>query len=343
MKVKQRIWDGKILFGIQLAAFFLILDAGLNLIVFDAKDAFFPSLQEMRLAVACAIIIFTVYSNIAITKRKQAEETIRVAHAELESLYQQLEHEHGLAKQVFANVVRTNPAEYRHMKCLLSPMEVVGGDVFFTITGPSGSQYALLGDFTGHGLSAAIGAIPVSDIFYTMAGKGHSIEEIVTETNRKLKGVLPMGLFLCACFTELDYARGTLTVWNGGLPDALVIGREGGIKKRLASTHVPLGVVDTADTSTEIMELAQGDFIYIYTDGVIEASNKHGEMFGQQRLEDHFIHIQSPENLFDEIRGSVFAFCSGKVQEDDITMLEIQYDAGAVSRFDGKAIGEPPG
>jgi serine phosphatase RsbU (regulator of sigma subunit) len=265
------------------------------------------------------------------------------ANAELESLYQQLAREHEIATQVFANVTRHDDIESRYMKSLLSPMDIVGGDLFLTATGQSGSQYVFLGDFTGHGLSAAIGAIPVSDIFYTMAGKGHSIEKIVTETNLKLKNVLPTGLFLCACFVELDYTRGTLTVWNGGLPDALIIGREGGIKRRLPSLHLPLGVVSTEklDTSVNVVELAQGDLIYIYTDGVIEASNKDGEMFGQQRLEEHFIHIQSPENLFDEIFGSLSHFRSGAVQQDDIAILEIRYDLGAVSRFDGKTVSEP--
>ena len=268
---------------------------------------------------------------------------IERANAELESLYQQLQREHEIAKQVFANVAHADHIESKHMKCLLSPMDIVGGDLFLTATGPSGSRYVFLGDFTGHGLSAAIGAIPVSDMFYAMAGKGHSIEKIVTETNRKLKNVLPTGLFLCACFIELDYTRGILTVWNGGLPDAMIIGRQGGIKKRLSSTHLPLGVVsnDKFDRSVEVVELAQGDFIYIYTDGVIEASNKDGEMFGQQRLEEHFAHIREPETLFDEICSSLAAFRSGAVQEDDIAMLEIRYDAEAASGFNGKTIGGP--
>lgn len=143
---------------------------------------------------------------------------IRIVNLErkLKGLFDQLRRDYEIAQNVFSNVARVDQVENKNIKCSLSPMDIVGGDVFFTATGPSGSQYALLGDFTGHGLSAAIGAIPVSDIFYAMAEKGHSIENIVTETNRKLKGILPMGLFLCACFIKLDYTRGTLTAWNGG-------------------------------------------------------------------------------------------------------------------------------
>jgi PAS domain S-box-containing protein len=278
-----------------------------------------------------------------VSKRKRAEEALEEAHDKLDSLYTQLQHEHEIATQVFANVVRENDIDSGNLKVLLSPMDIVGGDLFLAAAGPSTSQYVFLGDFTGHGLSAAIGAISVSDIFYTMAGKGHSIAKMVREINQKLNRVLPTGLFLCACFIELDYTRGTLTAWNGGLPDALITGGQGGIKKRLPSMHLPLGVVgnDKLDTSVEAVRVSHGDRIYIYTDGVVEAVNNQGEMFEQQRLEEHFVHILEPDGLFDEICGSLAAFRSGSVQKDDIAIVEIRCDAGAVGHFDGKSPGEP--
>ena len=268
---------------------------------------------------------------------------LELAHAELESLYQQLQCQHEMASQVFANVACRDNIESKYVKYLYSPMDIVGGDLFLSAVGPSGSQYAFVGDFTGHGLSAAIGAIPVSDIFYAMISKGHSIINIVTEINGKLKKMLPTGLFLCACLIELDYTHGKLIVWNGGLPDALIVGEQGEIKRRLRSTHLPLGVVsnDNLDTSVEAETVVQGDRLYVYTDGVVEASNKDGEMFGQQRLEECVTHIREPERRFDAICSGLVAFRSGAEQRDDIAMAEICCDLGAVERFDGKAIGEP--
>ena len=262
---------------------------------------------------------------------------------ELESLYQQLQYEHEMASQVFANVACHDNIESKYVKYLYSPMDIVGGDLFLSAAGPSGSQYTLVGDFTGHGLSAAIGAIPVSDIFYAMISKGHSIINIVTEINGKLKKMLPTGLFLCACLIELDYTHGKLIVWNGGLPDALIVGEQGEIKRRLRSTHLPLGVVsnDNLDTSVEVETVVQGDRLYVYTDGVVEALNKDGEMFGQQRLEECVTHIREPERRFDAICSGLVAFRSCAEQRDDIAMAEICCDLGAVERFDGKAIGEP--
>ena len=277
-------------------------------------------------------------------KLNEHVKNLELANAELEGLYEQLQREHEIATQVFAKVVRTSHINTKNVKYLLYPMDIVGGDLILTAAGPSGSQYIFLGDFTGHGLSAAIGAISVSDIFYTMVGKGHPIVKIVIEINRKLKNVLPSGLFLCACFMELDYTHDRLNVWNGGIPDALIVSKEDGVKKRFSSTHLPLGVIgnEKLDTGMEVVELAHGDLIYIYSDGVIEASNKDGEMFGQERLEEILTNVGNPETIFDEISGSHEAFRSGVVQQDDIALVEIRYDSeAAVTGFSVKTVGKP--
>ena len=83
----------------------------------------------------------------------------------------------------------------------------------------------MVGDFTGHGLPAAVGAIPVADVFYGMATKGFSISAIVEEINRKLKAVLPTEVFFAAFFFEVDAACTSMMAWNAGQPDALLIVR----------------------------------------------------------------------------------------------------------------------
>ncbi len=274
-----------------------------------------------------------------ITERQNSEKEINSAHDKLESVYQQLQREHEIAEKVFEKVIRND--DHRNcpnIKFFQAPMTNVAGDLILIAAGPTGSQSIFLGDFTGHGLSAAIGAIPVSDIFYTMTEKGHSIADIVTEINRKLKNVLPTGLFLCACLMELDYTRGTLTLWNGGLPDALIIGARGGINRRLPSTHTPLGVVnnDKFDSSVEVVKVAQGERIYVYTDGIIEAVNNKEEMFGEERLEEHFVQDQAPERLFDEILNSFTSFRGEASQNDDITMVEVRYDIGKLCNLHWK-------
>jgi anti-sigma regulatory factor (Ser/Thr protein kinase) len=158
-----------------------------------------------------------------------------------------------------------------------------------------------------------------------MANKNFSICDIVAEINHKLKATLPSVIFLAACLTELNYEKGTLTVWNGGIPDMLVVGKNGGIKNRLPSRHLPLGVVDNnkLDLDVEICNVEDGDRIYIYSDGVIETSNPNEEMFGQERFETFFRNKYDHERILDKIKSDLEAFRGDVPQQDDITIVEI--------------------
>ena len=213
----------------------------------------------------------------------------------LTSHNRRLQREYEVAEKLFTAIVHRGCLDVPSIKYMLSPMAIFNGDLLLAARQPAGGLHVLLGDFTGHGLPAAVGAIPVSDIFYSMTAKGFTISDIVAEINQKLKATLPTGVFCAACFLELDATYKTLAVWNGGIPDVLISRPGGGLPRRLQSRHLPLGVVDNLrlDCSIEMVGLASGERIYVYTDGVIEASNPHGALFGQQRLEA-YLHQAHP-------------------------------------------------
>ncbi len=96
------------------------------------------------------------------------------------------------------------------------------GDVVLAARNPAGSMYVLLGDFTGHGLTASIGAMPLAEIFYGMTQKGFLLGDVLRECNRKLKEILPVGYFCCATMVDFNFQKGTVEVWSGGLPDAYI-------------------------------------------------------------------------------------------------------------------------
>ncbi|GAB6039408.1 two-component system response regulator HsbR [Endothiovibrio diazotrophicus] len=273
--------------------------------------------------------------------------TLQSQHDELRLHNQRLKREQEIAEKVFANIVQPGCLEAANLKYLLSSMAVANGDLLLAAGKPSGGQHVMLGDLTGHGLSAAIGAMPVSDLFYRMTEKGYSILDLVVELNQRMKDRLPTGLFLAATLIELDASHSTLTVWNGGLPDVLLC-RGGRIVERVASNHLPLGVVDSnhLDNRLEIFEVMEGDRIYIYSDGVIEAVNPAGEMFGQERLEGVLDAGHAPEALFGEVQESLNRFRDGAAQSDDITLIEVTCDADLLaSGYDRQSVhlpGRPP-
>lgn len=254
-------------------------------------------------------------------KTEKLKDTVK----QLADRNQEMVEDQEFAQKVFTNLINPKSLNAINIKYILSSMSIFNGDLLFVEQNLSGCQTIMLGDFTGHGLRAAIGTIPVAEIFRAMLTKGFSMEEIVFETNKKLNNILPTGVFCCACCIEIDMVRNKLKVWNGGLPELLIHRKNNGIITKVKSSHPPLGILGPAkfDNSIEIVDIKPEDRIYIYSDGIIESENQNQELFGQKRLEKCFIDNNDPVRLFDEVMESVNAFCSGNPQSDDITIIEV--------------------
>ncbi len=261
----------------------------------------------------------------ALMRVRQLHGNIRSQRDELKYHQERLRTEHEIARLIFANVVHSRPLGAAGVKCFVSPLALFNGDLLLAEQKPSGGLRLLMGDFTGHGLSAAIGAMPVSDIFRQMTASGFAIGEVAREINRKLRRILPTGLFFAASLIDLDRENGSLLVWNGGCPDVLISGGDGSIRHRIRSTHVPLGILpdDQFDPDLELIEVRPGERVFVYSDGVVEIRNPRGEFFGSGRLEAIFDSCPSPDGLFDQILAELARFREGQGQEDDITLVEL--------------------
>jgi CheY-like chemotaxis protein/anti-sigma regulatory factor (Ser/Thr protein kinase) len=262
-------------------------------------------------------------------------------NGELQRLHDHLLREQQLAERVFHNIVHRASLDAPGIRHHISPAALFNGDLLLAARRPFGGLLVMLGDFAGHGLPAAVGAIPVSELFYAMAAKGYSIAEIVTETNRKLKAALPPELFLAACLLEIDVPRQRLAVWNGGLPDVLIRPAAGGELRRLPSTHLPLGVVgsDRVEAEVQFVDYQPGDRLYLYTDGVIETPDAQGQRFGQARLEASL--RVSGDTPFDLLCRRLAAFRGATGQADDVTLLEIDTAAFGGASREQEASGAP--
>ena len=191
---------------------------------------------------------------------------------------------------------------------------------------PSRDLYFLTGDFTGHGLLAALGAMPVSEVFRAMTTKGFSPEEILSGINKKLKSLLPVGMFFGAQLVVLNHDLEHVRVFNAGMPDVVIIdGRSNRIKQRLVSTGLPLGV-DAAFDPKEMVQYApinHNDKILMHSDGLTEARNGRDQEFGSDRL---FASIENApvDRIFDQVLDDLDHFCGDiTTQADDVTLVEI--------------------
>ncbi len=258
----------------------------------------------------------------ALERMRQLHTTMQAQRDEIAQNNARLLREQQAAKDIFDSVAHSGCLNACNIRHLISPLAVFNGDVVLAARNPAGSMYVLLGDFTGHGLTASIGAMPLAEIFYGMTQKGFLLADVLRECNRKLKEILPVGYFCCATMVDFNFQKGTLEVWSGGLPDAY-IARAGGGTVPIVSRHLPLGVVSTKrfDASTEVYELARGDRLLMCTDGLLEGRNGDGEMFGAQRL------VEALENGgadgFEAVKDAAYAHVGDQLREDDLTMVEV--------------------
>lgn len=233
-------------------------------------------------------------------------------------------HEQRVAKAVFDKVAHSgciNAAP--NIRYLQSPYALFNGDLLLAAYTPSGDMHVLLGDFTGHGLPAAVGAMPLAEVFYGMTAKGYGLAQTLREMNAKLKRILPVDMFCCATLLCLSTQRRVVEVWNGGMPEGYRHEIATGRRTPLESRHLPLGVLSAQafDDRTEVWPMALGDRVFLLSDGVLDTADANDQLFGAERLQQVFAANREPDRLFEDIEQALAAF-RGEVR-DDVSMVEI--------------------
>jgi len=271
------------------------------------------------------------YSRVIIEAKIRAFDRMRRMHDALASQHEQIRErnrqlleEQTIARRVFDNVAHTGCLDSPNIRYHASPLSVFNGDVLFASPGPAGGMLIFLGDFTGHGLPAAIGAMPVAEIFYGMARKGFSGADVLNEINQKLNLILPTGMFCCGAMVEADFKLGQLRFWNGGLPEAWVV-RRNGASLLLPSRHLPLGIMppEQFESAMETVQVRPGDRLLVMTDGVLEAANDRGELFGLEGIRECLEQLEPARHPFDQIIESVRRFSDNAAESDDLTLVAL--------------------
>ncbi len=273
------------------------------------------------------------YNRVIIQAKIKAFYRMREMHATMQAQRDQIarhnEHfkqEQTVAKQVFDNIAHSGCLDADNIKYFLSSLSIFNGDIMVAAMRPSGNMMVLLGDFTGHGLPAAVGAIPLASTFYGMVPKGFAMTDILREINGKLKAILPVGIFCCATMVDIDFRKRRIRVWNGGLPECYLYRRESLSFEPIVSRHLPLGVLSNKDFKDDCQtrDMALGDQLYLWSDGIHEARDSDGELFGERRLQQLFAANRDPETLFEEILSRVQSFIGEGEGDDDLSLIEIR-------------------
>lgn len=244
--------------------------------------------------------------------------------------YQQhTQREHEIIEHVFENALSESFLNSGNIDYYMSPMSAFNGDVMLAAPSPSGGLYVMLGDFTGHGLSAAVGAIPVSRVFFAMTKRGASIGDIAAEMNEHLLNLLPDYMFCAATIAEISATGEELVMWCGGLPDAVIIAPDGNIERFVTSMHMPLGALEDDEFERDVytLKMHQGAQLFLHSDGMIESTNKQGEMFGEDRFHALFKEesVLSSSNRVKSIIEHFNRYVGlDDEQDDDISLVALE-------------------
>lgn len=266
--------------------------------------------------------------------RIQAMERVRDLHRAVAAKQRQLseriardQEEQALAERLFSRAITNRNLSLEGCGLVQRPAAIFNGDLVLTQRLPDGALRLLVADFTGHGLAAAIGALPVADIFHVMTRKGSDEAHLLAELNRKLYQVLPADRFMAACLITISARGDELRWWNGGMPSAWL--RTSGGLVELESHTLPLGILAELPDSQipSPRQLAHTDRLLLFTDGLIEAVDIDGRMFGNHGFSSVLRDWSAQEDVLPRLVEALDAHCLGCEQCDDIAIVEIPIGA----------------
>lgn len=269
------------------------------------------------------------YSHVVLKAKIAGFERVRELYQRLEKFRSLTEQEIMFAKHMFDSVTRKKTDDHPFVHHWTLAAGHFCGDLLIFEHTPDNRLHILLGDFTGHGLAAAVGALPTSDIFFAMTKKGLGIGEIAVEINRKLHQLLPTGHFCAASLVSISPLKDRMEIWNGGLPPVLLVNDSREVVGSASSNKLPLGVLgaDSFDSSTAMLPTENAHHIILYSDGLVEAQNAGGEEFGDHGLAAALrVPGAAGCSLLQLIKTGVIEFLGGLEPHDDISLLSVNLE-----------------
>jgi serine phosphatase RsbU (regulator of sigma subunit)/anti-sigma regulatory factor (Ser/Thr protein kinase) len=207
------------------------------------------------------------------------------------------------------------------------PARVVGGDFYDFIDLDEGRIGLVVGDVTDKGVPAALVMARTHSILRAEAPRLVAPGAVLARANDLLAAEMPEKMFVTCLYMVLEPATGRVVYANAGHNLPYVRTSEGVVEFR--ATGMPLGLMPGMAYEERTSHIGRGDSVLLYSDGIVEAHDPEGEMYGFPRLKADMATELAGTELLDELLDRLHAFTGrGWEQEDDITMVALRRSPG---------------
>jgi sigma-B regulation protein RsbU (phosphoserine phosphatase) len=210
-----------------------------------------------------------------------------------------------------------------------SPARAIGGDLYDFLNYSQFRTAIAIGDVSGKGAPAAIYAALVSGILRSHAPIEPVPAEMLSAVNYSLADRRIEGQFVSLIYAVWDDVNRTLQVSNSGLPRPVYCHQ--GKTMMIEATGLPLGLFDDAEYDEFTFQAEPEDVFVFFSDGILDATNKAGDLFGRTRLEKVIAECSanSAESMVQSIFKAATEHASGVETFDDQTVVAIKVKASA--------------
>ena len=261
-----------------------------------------------------------INSTVATLKRYIAEASARI-DKELE-----------FAKNIQSSALPSVSPAYTGRKdfdiyALMDPAKEVGGDFYDFYMPKKNTLHFLVADVSGKGIPAAMFMMRAKTELRSLTEAGQPIADVFTGGNKALCEGNDAGMFVTAWQGGLDLETGLVSFANAGHNPPLVRHGNGKFEYLRSRAGFVLAGMDSVRYRAQELQLAPGDIVFLYTDGVTEATDAHNELYGEERLLSavNAKEFGSMKELCEYVKADVDAFVGEAPQFDDITMVSLRY------------------
>ncbi len=265
-----------------------------------------------------------------VTQRKIIEENLKISEEKLRFKNQSMQQDLNYAQMIIKDILPSKSPEWNRLKVEFRyiPLDAIGGDFFWFYNLADGTPAVYLGDVSGHGVSAALFLSMVKAVSDGLMPKyGYNPGKYMHALNRDLYNNM-FSYFLTALYGVFDFSTDEVKfVFSKGGHQPPIIYREKEKKVlSIASKGKPIALFEDDFFDEITVDLYKGDRVFLYTDGLVEASNKSMELLDQSGLEKIIMSNYFPDlnKSLEYILSDVNNFMGTDKAQDDIILIAIE-------------------